>query len=95
MAEDRSSDEVPPPEEDDEFHSSLEIDDTSGWRVFIVPIILVILVIGMIAFFFVYEGDMEPDPRIANRLKEQQAPALQSPPPAAQAADAPAQGNQP
>lgn len=61
-----------PPEaelEHDEYHSSLEIDDSSGWRVMIIPIVLILLVIGMIAFFFIYSGDLEPDPRVADRLK--------------------------
>lgn len=95
MADDRSSDQAPPPEADEEFHSSLEIDDTSGWRVFIVPGLALLAALGMIIAFVVYQDDAEPDPRIANRLKEQQAPAQQSPPPVAQPADAAAQGNQP
>lgn len=46
---------APEPEfEHDEFHSSLEIDDTTGWRVFIVPVALGVFVIGALAFTFIY-----------------------------------------
>ena len=37
--------------EHDEFHSSLEVDDSSGWRVFIVPGIALVLALGMILAF--------------------------------------------
>lgn len=70
-----------PPEEHDEYHSSLEVDDSSGWRVLIIPIVLIVLVIGMIAFFFVYSGDLEPDPRVANHLKAKEEAARREPPP--------------
>ena len=69
-------------EEHDEYHSALEVDDTSGWRVFIVPIILLVIVIGMIGFFFLYQGDVEPDPRVAERLKQKEAEAAQTVQPA-------------
>jgi hypothetical protein len=43
-----------PPLEHDEYHSSLEIDDTSGWRVFVVPAILFIFLIGALLFIALY-----------------------------------------
>ena len=63
--------------EHDEFHSSLEIDDTSGWRVFIVPGLLLLFLVGALSFFLLYSGDSEirPDPRVAARLQEKQLKA--------------------
>ncbi|MFN3943939.1 MAG: hypothetical protein ACK4K7_03280 [Allosphingosinicella sp.] len=52
---------------DDEYHSSLELDDSSGWRAFIVPGILVLFLIGALALTFM-GGSGQPDPRIADRL---------------------------
>lgn len=82
VTDNRMDDDMPPLEHD-EFHSSLEVDDTTGWRVFIVPVTLLILLFGMIAFFFLYQGNMEPDPRIAGRLKADKTQAVQAPPPVA------------
>ncbi|HEY0626895.1 MAG TPA: hypothetical protein VGD10_09190 [Allosphingosinicella sp.] len=42
------------PLEHDEYHSSLEFDDSSGWRVFIVPALLAVFVIGALLFTFLY-----------------------------------------
>jgi len=58
---------------DDEFHSSLEVDDSSGWRVFIVPGLLLLFVLGAILFIVLYQGSPEPDPRVAERLRAKQA----------------------
>jgi hypothetical protein len=71
------------PEEDHDYHSQLEIDDTSGWRVFIVPGALLLFVIGGLLFIFLYQGDdTGPDPRIANRLTGgQQEQAVEPGPP--------------
>lgn len=40
--------------EHDEYHSSLEIDDTTGWRVFIVPALAAIFVIGALMILVLY-----------------------------------------
>lgn len=40
--------------EHDEYHSSLEMDDTSGWRVFIVPALAALFVIGALAILVLY-----------------------------------------
>ena len=58
---------------DDEFHSSLEIDDSSGWRVFIVPGLLLLFVLGAILFIVLNQGDTAPDPRVAEHLRQKQA----------------------
>ena len=58
---------------DDEFHSSLEIDDSSGWRVFIVPGLLLLFVLGAILFIILNQADTTPDPRVAERLRQKQA----------------------
>lgn len=82
MTDERST-ETPEPEHD-EFHSSLEVDDSSGWRVFIVPGVLLLFLIGAVLFIVLYQGDSEPDPRIADRLKNeaaaQSAPQAVTPP---------------
>ena len=57
---------------DDEFHSSLEIDDSSGWRVFIVPGLLLLFVLGAILFIVLNQSDTTPDPRVAERLRQKQ-----------------------
>jgi hypothetical protein len=62
-----------PPLEHDEFHSALEVDDSSGWRVFIVPGVLLLFVIGAILFIVLYQGTAAPDPRIADRLHNVEA----------------------
>jgi hypothetical protein len=75
MTDDRS-DRTDPLDEplDDEFHSTLEVDDSSGWRVFIVPGVLLVLVLGAILFIVLSQGsDSEIDPRVAQRLKEKEA----------------------
>jgi hypothetical protein len=63
--------------EHDEYHSSLEVDDSSGWRVFIVPALAILFLIGAIALFFAASNDATPDPRVQARLmakqQEQQA----------------------
>ena len=43
-----------PPLEHDEYHSALEVDDTSGWRVFIVPGLMIAFLIGALLFTFLY-----------------------------------------
>ena len=74
MTDDRSDPTVPQDEPlDDEFHSSLEVDDSSGWRVFIVPGVLLLFVLGAILFIVFSQGsDAEIDPRVAERLKEKE-----------------------
>jgi hypothetical protein len=57
------------PLEHDEYHSALEVDDSSGWRVFVVPVLMGLFFIGVILFILLYQGNPEPDPRIADRLK--------------------------
>lgn len=52
MTDNRSTRELPL--EHDEFHSSLEVDDTSGWRIFIVPALMLIFVIGAVVFTIFY-----------------------------------------
>ena len=71
MTDERSTE--TPELEHDEFHSSLEVDDSSGWRVFIVPGVLLLFLIGAVLFIVLYQGDSEPDPRIADRLKNEAA----------------------
>jgi hypothetical protein len=90
MTDNRTSDDMPPLEHD-EFHSSLEVDDTTGWRVFIVPVVLLVIVFGMIAFFFLYQGNMEPDPRIADRFKAEKTETAPAPPPVTDATNETAQ----
>jgi hypothetical protein len=58
---------------DDEFHSSLEVDDSSGWRVFIVPGVLLLFLLGAVLFIVFSQGETGPDPRIADRLKNEAA----------------------
>lgn len=58
---------------DDEYHSSLEIDDSSGWRVFIVPGVLLLFVLGAILFIVLDQSDSAPDPRVEAHLKQKQA----------------------
>ena len=65
---------------DDEFHSSLEIDDTRGWRVFLVPGIALLFLIGAILMVVLYQGDAQPDPRVVPRLEAQRAKAAQPAP---------------
>lgn len=50
MTDNRTSDQTLPFEHD-EFHSSLEVDDSSGWRVFLVPGLALLFVIGAILSF--------------------------------------------
>jgi len=56
----------------DEYHSSLEVDDTSGWKVFIVPGLLILFLIAALALFLTSTGDNGPDPRVAARLQQKQ-----------------------
>ena len=59
--------------EHDEYHSSLEVDDTSGWRVFLVPGLLLLFLVAALALFLLSsDGDAGPDPRIAARLQQKQ-----------------------
>ena len=58
---------------DDEYHSSLEIDDSSGWRVFIVPGVLLLFLLGAVLFIVISQGETGPDPRIADRFKNEAA----------------------
>ena len=51
---DRSVSAESPPLEHDEYHSALEIDDTTGWRVFIVPGLMIVFLIGALLFTFLY-----------------------------------------
>jgi hypothetical protein len=74
MTDNRTSD---MPLEHDEYHSALEVDDSSGWRVYIVPVLMGLFFIGVILFILLYQGNPEPDPRIADRLKP---PPGQEPP---------------
>jgi hypothetical protein len=68
MSDDRRTDDAAVDEDAHGYHSALEMDDSSGWRAWIVPVAMLIVVIGGVAFLFLYQGDQEPDPRIANRL---------------------------
>lgn len=69
--------------EHDEFHSSLEVDDTSGWRVFIVPGLAILFLIGAIALFFLSTSDTTPDPRVQAQIRaKQQQQQSTTPPPA-------------
>ena len=45
MTDKRTSDDIATMEHD-EYHSSLEIDDSSGWRVFLVPGTALLFVLG-------------------------------------------------
>lgn len=79
MTDDRSGD--TPEFEHDEYHSALEVDDSSGWRVFVVPGLMLFLMIGAILFIVFYQGaGGDPDPRIADRLKRPEQAAVQAPP---------------
>lgn len=87
--------------EHDEYHSSLELDDTSGWRVFIVPGLAILFMVAAIAFFLIYSSsEIEADPRVqANLKKKQEAAASQSTPapamaPVAAPTDQAAPGNE-
>jgi hypothetical protein len=74
MTDDRTDDTIPQDEPlDDEFHSTLEIDDSSGWRVFIVPGLLLLFVLGAILFIVLNQSDTAPDPRVAEHLRQKQA----------------------
>lgn len=79
MTDNRSSDDIAALEHD-EYHSALEIDDTSGWRVFLVPGLALLFVFGAILMVVLYQGNSEPDPRIADRLAAEQSRALRTPP---------------
>lgn len=78
MTDKRTADEVAALEHD-EYHSALEFDDSSGWRIFLVPGAALLFVLGAILMLFLSQGDQEPDPRIAKRLAEQSRTALQAP----------------
>ena len=58
--------------EHDEYHSSIEVDDTSGWKVFIVPGLLILFLIAALALFLTSTGNDGPDPRVAARLQQKQ-----------------------
>ena len=58
--------------EHDEFHSALEVDDTSGWRIFIVPGLAIVFLIGALILFFVSTGDTTPDPRVQAQIRAKQ-----------------------
>ena len=73
MTDDRNEGTTPQDEPlDDEFHSSLEVDDSSGWRVFIVPGVLLLFVLGAILFIVLNQADTAPDPRVAEHLRQKQ-----------------------
>lgn len=55
MTDNRTSQDMPPLEHD-EFHSSLEIDDSQGWRVFLVPGIALLLALGAILSLVFSQG---------------------------------------
>ncbi|HWH17809.1 MAG TPA: hypothetical protein VNT77_05655 [Allosphingosinicella sp.] len=55
MTDNRTSQDMPVLEHD-EFHSSLEIDDSSGWRVFLVPGLALLLVVGAILSVVLLQG---------------------------------------
>jgi hypothetical protein len=55
--------------EHDEFHSALEVDDTSGWRVFIVPGLAILFLIGAVTLFLLSGNDTAPDPRVAAQIR--------------------------
>ncbi|HEX8214888.1 MAG TPA: hypothetical protein VF582_05390 [Allosphingosinicella sp.] len=94
MTDNRSTDDIAAMEHD-EYHSSLEIDDSSGWRVFLVPGIALLFVLGAIAMVMLSQGDAQPDPRIAARLEAQQAKARAAPPPLGQPATSAPAANPP
>ena len=58
--------------EHDEFHSSLEVDDTSGWRIFIVPGLAILFLLGAVILFFMSTGDTTPDPRVQAQIRAKQ-----------------------
>jgi hypothetical protein len=58
--------------EHDEYHSALEVDDTSGWRVFIVPGLAILFLVGAVALFFLSTGDNTPDPRVQAQIRAKQ-----------------------
>ena len=77
MTDNRQGDDIAAMEHD-EYHSSLEMDDSSGWRVFLVPGAALLFVVGALAMVMLSQGDAEPDPRVAARLEAQQARAARS-----------------
>jgi hypothetical protein len=78
MTDDRSDDTE---YEHDEYHSALEMDDSSGWRVFIVPGLMLLTLVGAILMIVFYQGEGgDPDPRIADRLKRPEQAAVQARP---------------
>lgn len=58
--------------EHDEFHSALEVDDTSGWRIFIVPGLAILFLLGAVILFFMSTGDTTPDPRVQAQIRAKQ-----------------------
>jgi hypothetical protein len=79
MTDNRSGDTIE--YEHDEYHSALEMDDSSGWRVFIVPGLMLLILIGAILMIVFYQGEGgDPDPRIADRLKRPEQATVQAPP---------------
>jgi hypothetical protein len=40
--------------DDNEYHSSLEFDDTTGWHVYVVPALALAFVIGALLFLVLY-----------------------------------------
>jgi hypothetical protein len=58
--------------EHDEFHSTLEMDDSSGWRVFIVPGLAILFLIGAVVLFLVSSSDTTPDPRVQAQMRAKQ-----------------------
>ena len=55
MTDNRMTHEMPSLEHD-EYHSSLEVDDSSGWRVFLVPGLALLFALGMILSFVLVQG---------------------------------------
>ena len=95
MTDNRSNDDIAAMEHD-EYHSALEVDDTSGWKVFLVPGTALLFVVGAIAMVMLSQNETAPDPRIAARLEAKQAKAARTPPPLGQpATSAPAPAAQP
>jgi hypothetical protein len=53
MTDKRLIDEASPLEHD-EYHSALEVDDSSGWRIYLVPGLALLFVIGALLFIALY-----------------------------------------
>lgn len=63
--------------EHDEYHSALEIDDTSGWKVFLVPALAILFLVGAVALFLLSGNDTAPDPRVQAQMRAKAEQAKQ------------------